>query len=172
MSVARGRFLLAFCMVSGVLAGCGKPQRKQVTELQRKEAAHLESEAQFAGTLRDFARAETLLAKAVELTPDDGELWLSLGAARMRQGKRDAAKEAYRAALRVYETVAREKKDDPDPWLRQVYVLALLGRKDDSRAMLDKTAKRFPDHREVKLFVERKQLDRMLSDSTFKEMAL
>jgi Flp pilus assembly protein TadD len=151
--------------------GCGA-KKKTITELQRKESAHLASDAQFALTVRDYARAETSLAKAVELTPDEAVLWVSLGAARIKQGKRDAAKEAYKHALSVHETEAKADKTDPEPWLKQVYVLGLLGRKDDARALLEKATKQFPEHRNVKAFVEGKQLDRMLGDSKFKEMAL
>lgn len=157
-------------MVAG--AGCAKEKKKEITDLQRKEAAHLASEAQFALTMRDYPRAETSLAKAVTLTPDEGALWISLGATRMKQGKRDAAKEAYQGALKAHEAEAAEDKTDPEPWLRQVYVLALLGRKDEARTMLEKTVKKFPDNRNVKLFVEGKQFDRMIADPMFKDMAL
>ncbi|MES2697434.1 MAG: tetratricopeptide repeat protein [Verrucomicrobiota bacterium] len=153
--------------------GCG-PKKKEVTELQRKEAAHHASEAQFAVTVRDYTRAEASLLKAVGATPDDGELWVKLGATRVRLGNRDGAGEAYRSALKAYEADAAEPKakSDPDPLLRQVYVLALLGRVDDARALVEKTAKKFPDNRNVKRFVEEKELDRIVTAPAFKEMAL
>lgn len=151
--------------------GCA-PKKKEITELQRKEAAHHASEAQFALTLRDYARAEGLLAKAAALTPDDGALWVTLGSARMKLNQRDAARTAYEGALRAYEDEAKEDKTDPEPWLKQVYVLALLGKKDTGRALLEKTAKQFPESRNVKLFVEGKQFDRMIADPRFTEMAL
>ena len=161
--------LAGWALASG--AGCGA-KKKEITELQRKEAAHHASEAQFAMTLRDFARAEESLAKAAALTPDDGALLVSLGATRMRLGKKDLAKQAYQGALQAYADAAKTEKTDPEPWLKQVYVLALLGRTEEGRAMLDRTAKQFPDHRNVKLFVENKQFDRMVADPMFKEMAL
>jgi Flp pilus assembly protein TadD len=161
-----------WCMtLAFVVGGCGA-KKKEVTELQRKESAHHASEAQFALTVRDFARAETSLAKAAELTPDEAALWVNLGAARMKQGKREAAKDAYRRALAVHEGEAKQNKTDPHAWLEQVYVLALLGRSDDARAKLDKAAKAFPDHRDVKAFVEGRQLERILADPKFKETAL
>lgn len=163
--------LVASCAVVLGLAGCGGG-KKEISEFDRKQAAHHASEAQFALTLRDLPRAEESLAKAVALTPDDGALWVSLGATRVRQGKKDLAKQAYQGALKAYEGEAKDEKNGPEPWLKQVYVLALLGRKDDARSMLAKTAKQFPDQRNVKLFVEGKQLDAMLADPKFKEMAL
>jgi tetratricopeptide (TPR) repeat protein len=151
--------------------GCGARQQ-EITELQRKEAAHLASEAEFAMTLRDYARAESVLTKVVKLCPDTGAYWVSLGSARMRLGNRGRAKEGYEGALRAYEAEARRDKTDVEPWLGQVTVLALLGRVDDGRALLDKIAKQFPGNRTLRAFIERKQLDQMLGDPKFKEIAL
>lgn len=151
--------------------GC-RAKKKEVTELERKEAALLVSEAQFAMQIRNWADAEAALTKAVEKVPDAGPYWISLGAMRVKLGKRSEAKSAYQGALKAFEAEAAEDKNDPEPWLQQVYVLALLGRVDDGRALLEKTAKRFPDNRNVKLFVEGKQFDQMMADAKFKEMAL
>ena len=150
--------------------GCGS--KKKITELQRKEAAHLVSEAEFALTLRDWARAEGLLAKAVQICPDTGAYWLSLGTTRMRLGQRGPAKDAYQTALEAFADEAATNRSDPDPWLRQAYVLALLGRVDDGRALLDKAAKQFPQDRNVRGFIEGKQLDRLIEQPDFKQVAL
>jgi len=155
-----------------MLLGCGGGRKKEVSELQRKEAAHLASEAKFALTVRQYERAEEALAKAVKLDPTEGTLWINLGAARMKLGKRDAAKEAYRGALSAYEALAKEQKTEAEPWLRQAYVLALLGREKDGRTLLEKAAKQFPADRTVKAFIEGKQFDRMMAEPGFKEMAL
>lgn len=152
--------------------GCGAKKEPGITELQRKEAAHHASEAQFALTLRDFARAEESLAKAAALTPDDGALLVSLGATRMKLGRKDPARQAYQGALKAYEDAAKREPTDPEPWLKRVYVLALLGRTADGRTLLEQAAKQFPDHRNVKLFLEGRQFDQMLADPRFKEMAL
>jgi tetratricopeptide (TPR) repeat protein len=169
------RFCLLLAAVATLVgqAGCGA-KKKEITDLERKQAALLASEAQFAMNLRNWAEAEAALAKVVEKVPDTGAYWVSLGAMRIRLGKRGEAKSAYEGALRAFEAEAqaKETKADPEPWLQQVYVLGLLGRTDAARTMLDKTAKQFPDHRNVKLFVEGKQFDQMLADPRFKEMAL
>jgi Flp pilus assembly protein TadD len=171
MTTKRFSCLLAAAALLALTTGCGA-KKKEITELERKEASLLVSEAQFAMSLRNWAEAETALAKAVEKTPDNPTLWVSLGAMRVRLGKRSEAKSAYESALKTFEAEAKEDKTDPEPWLQQVYVLALLGRTDAGRAMLDKTAKQFPDHRNVKMFVEGKQFDQMLADPKFKEAAL
>ena len=151
--------------------GC-KPRTKGITELQRKEAAHLESEAQFAVTMRQWDRAEGLFAKTTQLCPDTGFYWLSLGAMRVRLGKRDAAKDAYKNALKAFEVEADHNKSQGEPWLKQVEVLALLGRVEEGRATLEKAAKRFPNDRGVRAYIENKNFERMITDPSFKQSAL
>jgi TolA-binding protein len=90
----------------------------------------------------------------------------------MRQNNRSGAKDAYEHALEAYADEADARKTDPDPWLKQAYALALLGRVDDAHALLEKTAKRFPDNRNVRTFIEAKQLDRILAEPSFKDIAL
>jgi hypothetical protein len=114
------------------------------------------------------------LAKAADLVPDNGSLLTSLGSMRVRLGNKGAAKEAYLKALKAHEAEAEadKTKSDVEPWLKQVYVLALLGRAGEGRTLLEKIAKRFPGNREVRAFIEGKQLDQMLADPVFKQMAL
>lgn len=149
--------------------GCGK--KPEITSLQRKEAASLLSEAQFALTLRDLPRAEGLLAKATAVCPDMGDSWVSLGSVRMKLGQRDAAKSAYKQALAVFEEAAAKNKADAEPVLQQVTVLALLGRVGEARALAEKLPARFPTNRNVRMYVEGKNLERLLADPKFKEVA-
>lgn len=159
---------LLLVAVAVLWAACGAKE-KPITELQRKEAATLVSEADFAATMKDYPRAESVLAKATELAPDTGSYWINLGVVRKRQGKTGGAKEAYQRALRAYENQAKKNNADVDAWLRQIYVLVLLGRADDARSLMGKMQKRFPDNRNVRIFVEEKQLDQMLADPMTKE---
>ena len=167
-------FTLAVVVLGGT-PGCS-PKAKEITSLQRKDAATLESEAQFALQLKDLARAEGLLVKAAELCPDTGKYWVDLGSIRVRLGKKDAARTAYLGALKAYEGAAANAKagaaPDPGPWLQQVYVLALLGRGDDARRVLAQAQKKFPESRAVRSFVEGKQIDKMIADPSFKLIAL
>jgi Flp pilus assembly protein TadD len=167
------KWLLLFlaALLAAVGPGCGS-RKKEITSLQRKEAATLVSEADFAVTLRDYARAEGLLVKATDLCPDTGEYWLALGTTRMRLGQRDGAKTAYKRALSAYEDSAQENKTDPSPVIQQVTALVLLGRADDARGVVEKLSTRFPDNRTVRLFVESKPVDRALADPKFKEVSL
>ena len=162
-----GFILLGLSFV--LAAGCG---RKEVTSLQRKQAASLISEAEFALNLRDYARAEPLLAQAVELCPDTAEFWLNLGSVRRRLGNLKGAKTAYEGMLDVVRDNYRRDGKDPSPLLQQVYVLALLGRMDDARAVLDKAQKNHPDDRNVRAFVEDHRLEHLADDPGFKEIAL
>lgn len=175
MNVTRIKILVIAWASLALMLGTGcKPKLKPVTELQRKEAEHAVAEAQFAMTLKDWARAESLLAKAVQLVPDLGVYWVSLGSMRMRLGNKPGAKEAYQGALRAFELEAAidATKKDAEPWLKQVQVLALLGRNDEARALLEKTAKRFPENRNVRTFIEGKHFDKMIEDPVFKQGAL
>jgi tetratricopeptide (TPR) repeat protein len=156
-------------LMLGLALGC--TPRKEVTERDRKEAAHLASEAQFAVSVRDWARAEALLAKAVKIAPT-GDYSLSLGATRIRLNNRAGAKEAYKAALKAYAFDSARNNAMAEPWLKQVYVLALLGRQDESRAMLAKAAKQFPKDGKVRALTDSPGFEKMVSSQKFKDMAL
>ncbi len=166
-TVPFGSVLLAAGLLLG---GCSKA-RKEVSERDRKEAVFLATEAQFAINLRDWPRAEGLLTKAAALSPE-ATYWLALGSARVRTGNRGGAKEAYLAALRAFEDEAARDAKLVEPWLNQVTVLALLGRLDDSRALLAKAAKRFPNDGRLKELLDPKAFDRLVGDPGFKENAL
>lgn len=131
----------------------------------------LASEAQFAINLRDWARAEGLLTKTVQLVPE-ADYFVALGSARVRLGNRTGAKEAYQRALRAYEDAAAVDEKRVEPWLGQITVLALLGRTDDSRAVVAKAAKRYPNDPRVKDLMDAKAFQAMVSDPGFKENAL
>ena len=164
------RFLSLLLLVAiGFTAGCG---RKEITALQRKEAANLVSEAQFALTLRDYARAEPLLAKATSLSPDAPELWQSLGAVRRKLGNKGGAKDAYSQMFDAAKDQYKADATKTDALFQQIYALALLGRADDARAALAKAQKNHPDDRAINAFADSKQLDRILEDPAFKELAI
>lgn len=166
---ARRCLLFLLVLSVGLTAGCG---RKEITSLQRKEAANIVSEAQFALTLRDYARAEPLLAKAVAICPDMPEYWQSLGAVRRRLDNRSGAKQAYEQMLDASRDAYHRDAKNTDALLQQVYALALLGRVDDARDVLTKAQKDHPDDRVLSAFGDGKQLDRVLNDPAFKEIAL
>jgi tetratricopeptide (TPR) repeat protein len=150
--------------------GCS-PKRKLVSERDRKEAVLLVSEAQFAMTLRDWPRAEGLLVKAVEVAPE-AEYWMNLGTTRVRLNNRAGAKKAYEAALKLFQDEAARDNTRADPWLHQANVLALLGRPDDSRAVLAKAAKQFPKDNRVQIMLDPKRFQEMITAPGFKENAL
>ncbi len=162
--------LLLSCVL--LAAGGCKPKARDIAPLARKEAANYVSEAQFAMSLRDYARAEPLLAKAAKLCPDNGDYWVNLGAARIRQGNKSGAKSAYEEARSAYHDAYEIDAKESEAALQEVYVLALLGRVEDARKALGKAQRRFPDDRAIRGFAENGQLDRILADPTFKEVAL
>ncbi|MEO7412563.1 MAG: tetratricopeptide repeat protein [Opitutaceae bacterium] len=166
-------FIGAALLVSGV--GCGRKtsaSKKEITSLQRKEAATLVAEAEFAMNVRDLARAEKLLTKVVELSPDIGDYWIGLGSVRKRLGDRDGAKRAYQSALEGQEEAAKADKKNTAALLEQVRILALLGRVDDARKALEKAQKNFPEDSAIRTYIKERELDDMLADPTFKDIAL
>ena len=164
----RRLFPVLFGLLAAGLTGCGP---KEVTPLQRKQGASLASEASFALTLRDYARAEKLMSQAVEACPDNADYWLALGSARRRLDRRGDAKDAYGQALKAARAVAKRHPDESAPVLQQVYVLALLGQADDARATLEQARRDLPNDRSLRRFAENRELDRMLADPDFKQLA-
>ena len=164
------RPIFALLLLAAVFTtGCG---RKEITTLQRKEAANIASEAQFALTLRDYSRAEPLLAKAVALCPDASAYWQSLGAVRRRLGNRAGAKEAYTRMLDEAKSQYRKDSSLADAVLQEVYALALLGRMEEAREVLAQAQKKHPEDRILGNFVGSGQFDRIINDPVFKEIAL
>ena len=150
------------------LAGC---RAREITSLQRKEAASVASEAEFAVTMRDWKRAEGLYARAVELCPDAGDAWLNLGVVRVRLGDRGGARTAYKGALGAYEAVTRGAPANSEAVLRRVYVLVILGRVDEARNTVDRALAAHPDDRRLRSFAENKGMDRLLADPELKSLA-
>jgi Flp pilus assembly protein TadD len=161
-----------FVLVAAALSGCGGGDGK-TAELRRKEADHLVAEADFAVNLREWTRAEGLLLKAAELAPEDGEIWINLGAARALRGDKPQARTAYERALSLLAGAASEKSGAPaEPWLRQVYVLVLLGREKDARTLLEKAGRRLEGNREVKDFIANRGIDLLLKDPALARLRL
>ena len=163
--------ILLGCSVVLLVTACG-PKAKNVSSLQRKEAASLVSEAQFAITIRDYARAEGLFAKAAETCPDTGDYWINLGAMRRRLDNLSGAKKAYQHAAEAYGDAYALNAKQPELVLQQVYALALLGKFEDARAVLEKAHQKHPDNRAIRFFVDSHELDRLSNTPSFKELAL
>jgi Flp pilus assembly protein TadD len=151
-----------------VVAGC---RAKQITKLERDEAANDVSDANFAVTIRDWARAEGMYAKAAALCPDEGDVWMNLGIVRMRMHNSGDARSAYKSALSAYVDSYRANPANSATVLRRAYVLAVLGRADDARAVVAAAAAKAPDDRRLQGFVEAKGVDKMLADPALKEIS-
>lgn len=155
-------------VVAAVLAGCG---RKEVSKADREQAASLLTEADFAVTIREWARAETLYTKALQLTPDTGDGWLSLAVVRMRVGNKDGARSAYKQAIAAYKDDYKANPSHAQSILRQAYILVILGRADDARALVDNAHAKNPADRALKAFVDGKGIDAMVADPGLKSLA-
>jgi hypothetical protein len=151
--------------------GCGKKTR-EISDLDRKQAASLVSEAEFAMTLRDYARAEPLFDQATKLCPDNGEYWVNLGVVRRRQGNTKGAREAYQAGVEAFRESHEKNADNIGAMLQEVQVLVMLGEVGDARKALAEARKRLPNNRDLRLFDERNEIERLTKDPGFKEIAL
>jgi tetratricopeptide (TPR) repeat protein len=159
--------LILLGLWAAFLTGCG---RKEITSLQRKEGASLVSEANFAVSLRDYPRAETLFAQAVVACPDTTDYWIGLGTVRRKQDNRAGAKTAFEEALKASRDATKRAGLNGQLRLQQVYLQALLGRMDEARDTLSRARKDLPDNRDIRAFVEGNELDRILADPGFKDM--
>jgi tetratricopeptide (TPR) repeat protein len=163
--------VLFFVLTFLAIAGC-KPRAKEISSLNRKEAANLVSEAQFAITMKDHARAEPLYEKAAKLCPDTGEYWLGLGVTRRRLGNLAGAKAAYEKAREAYHDAYELNQDSAESALEEVHALALLGRVDEARKVLEKAQKKNPTNPQLRAFGEKKGIDQLVADPEFKELAI
>jgi len=164
----RLRLALLAAAAALILAGC---HRREITSLERKEAANIVSEAQFAVTLRDWRRAEGLFAKATVLCPDQGDTWMDLGMVRMRLHNSGGARSAYKSALSVYEDDSKREPSNSVAVIRRAYVLVVLGRVDDARSVVARAQSDHPDDRRLRAFVESKGLDKMIADPGLREIS-
>lgn len=161
--------LVGFVLLAG--AGC-KPKAKNIPPLQRKEAASLVSEAQFAVVMRDLARAEPLYDKATKLCPDNGDYWLALGITRRRMSNTAGTKSAYEKARAAFHDAFEIDRNQVDALLQEVYVLCLMGRVDEARTTVAKARKKDPTNSQLRAFEEGKQIERLTQDPGFREQAL
>jgi Flp pilus assembly protein TadD len=154
--------------VSVVLGGC---RAREISSIDRKEAANIISEAEFAVTIKDWTRAEGLYAKAVALCPDQGETWAGLGVVRMRLHNPSGARDAYKSALEAYRDDTKREPSNTIPVIRSASVLILLGRTDEARSLVADAYARNPDDRRLKNFVEMKGIDKIAADPGLKEVS-
>jgi Flp pilus assembly protein TadD len=153
--------------VALVLSGC---HRRVPTSLERKEAANIVSEAEFAVTLKDWPRAEGLYAKAAELCPDDGDTWVNLGVVLMHEHKNGPARDAYKSSLSAYAEASKLAPTDAIPVIRRAYVLVVLGRADDARSLVNEAQARIPNDRRLRAFIESKGIDKLVADPDIKDI--
>ena len=156
-------------MVLMLAFGCSG--RKEPTERDRKEAAFLVSEAQFAITVKEWARAEGLFDRAAKMAPQ-GDYFLSLGAVRIQLKNRSGAKQAYEMALKAFRQESARSNASAEVWIKQAYVLGLLGRKGESKSIIEKAVKVFPNDSKLRGLTDPKELERIFSTQSFKDMAL
>jgi Flp pilus assembly protein TadD len=150
------------------LAGC---RAKEITQLERDEAANDVSDADFAVTIHDWARAEGMYAKAAQLCPDEPDVWMNLGIVRMRLHNPSDARAAYKAALSAYRDNLKKAPGESVIVIRIAYVLTVLGRADEARNVVADALQKAPDDGRLREFTDSKAIDKMLADPGVKAVS-
>lgn len=167
------KLALGVIVLAVAVSGCkGKEKAKEVSGSNRAQAEQNFSEAEFAIQIRDHARAEALLARAVELVPEDPNYWLHLGGARKRLGEIEGARKAYKKAQDLVHAAYERDKTAPDPLFAEMEILILLGKPEDARRVYDQAARDHKDDPGMKRFVENRMFDTLLTAPGLKELAL
>jgi Flp pilus assembly protein TadD len=156
-----GALALGFAGCSGSDRPPGAP--RPVDKRVAAEAEGHASEAAFAAQVRDYARAEASMAKAIALRDDLPEWWFSIGLVRNRLGKKDEARTAYRRALALHED-RYDETEATSEIISQIYVLLVLNRESDARKLLEKATRKHPDDSRLADFNRAQGIDRLLAD--------
>ena len=158
-----GRPLVVVVVSILCLAGCGDSgpevaDRAQVLAGQAAEAFN-------AG---DYSEARSLSREAVTRKPDFAEAWVGhvMACAAMQDG--GCALDSYERALQLHAQRYRENPDDANQLQQQVYVLLLLGRDAEARALLTQGLERHPEDRQLALFAS--DLETLLGNADFQKM--
>ncbi|MFA5263244.1 MAG: hypothetical protein WC378_05415 [Opitutaceae bacterium] len=159
-----GALSLAFVACSDRSAGKARPgQPKPVEKAVAAEAESLFNDAAFAMQVRDFARAEQDMNRAVDLRSDIPEWWELLGYSRKMLGKTGDTRSAYKKALALWEK-RYDEMGNVQVGIRHVYVLVLLDRLDEARSLVERLSRKHPDDAGLQAFIRNKGIDLMLAD--------
>jgi tetratricopeptide (TPR) repeat protein len=168
------RVLFSLTCVSALLiSGCSKQakEEKEVPTVVKAEAAALVSEAQFAMEIREYARAEELIQRALKLREDMPEYWVTLGMAHRKQEEKDDARKAYKKALGLHVDRYKKKKD-PAEIAHQAFVLGLLGQTEEALKLLSQGVKDHPNSSFLKDKADSRGLPRTFRTPEFKALSL
>jgi tetratricopeptide (TPR) repeat protein len=163
--------ILRLCLMLAAVFALSGCHRREISKLERDEAANMVSEADFAMTLKEWSRAEDLYAKAVKLCPDAGDTWVNLGVARMHQNNSSGARSAYKSALSAFKDDYEHNPAHTQSLIHRVYVLVILGRADEGRSLIETASAGNPNDRLLRAFVENKTIDKMLADPGLKSLS-
>ena len=157
------------------VSGCKqKPQAKdaQISPEARAQAAQVAGEGEFSIQVRDYAAAEQSMLKAVALDPVTPRYWKELGSARKHLGNANGAREAYQKSYELLEDARKKDAGSGGLVLGEVETLVLLGRTQDAKDLLKKTAKDFPHDATLQQMVDNNIVDKMAADPTIKASIL
>jgi Flp pilus assembly protein TadD len=156
------------------MAGCKrKPQADaEISPEVRAQAAQFAGEGEFSTQVRDYAAAEQSMLKAIQLDPVTPRYWKELGSARKHLGNTSGARDAYQKSFDLLEAARKKNAGSGGLVLGEVETLVLMGKNDDAKELLQKTAKDFPKDETLRQMIDNKIVDKMAADPTIKASIL
>lgn len=151
-------------------AAC-QPKAANVTPLQRKQAAGLASEADFAVVMKNLPRAEALYKQALDLGPDMPLYWQTLGVVQRKQGNVKGARTSYERALELYASEYKTGRKS-ESLAQEIWLLSLLGRHADAEKLIKRAQADQPNDPLIRQLADPKRLEAMRQSPDFLAIAL
>lgn len=152
-------------MVLSVLHVAGCAQRTPVANGRAQNLADQAAQAFFDG---QYEKARSLSEEVVRLRPDFAEAWVLHGKSCTLEGDAASGPESYERALQLHAQKYRMNSDDTNELAQQVYILLLLGREAEARALL---AQGLDAHRaDERLTLLSSGMDGLLADGEFRRL--
>ncbi|MDR2674136.1 MAG: hypothetical protein LBC18_04525 [Opitutaceae bacterium] len=153
----------ALMLMLAVFSGaCSKP--REISRLDRAEADDRAAKAQVEKQFNDYAKAETLLAEALEFNPDAYDHWADLASVRLRLGKNQEARKACRQAVEACRRFIKQNPGDIDARIDQVRLLVSLGDRKAAREALDQAGRELPENPIIRACIDNKLVEQLAAD--------
>lgn len=159
------RFSIVVVLSVLCVAGCANR-----APLANDRAQNLADRAAQAFLDEEYKKARSLSEEAVRLRPDFAEAWVLHGKSCVLEGDAASARESYERALRLHAQRYRMNSDDTSQLVQQVYILLLLGRDAEARALLAQGLEAHPADERLTLLSS--GMDNLLADGEFHRLCV
>ncbi len=118
----------------------------------------------------EYEKARSLSEEVVHLRPDFAEAWVLHGKSCVLEGDTASAREAYERALQLHAERYRTNPEDTSQLAQQVYVLLLLRRDTEARALLTQGLEAHPADERLTLLSS--GMGNLLADEEFRRLCV